>query len=87
MLSLRILTIDLIFRFILQIFRLIALPKTSPKMAPKLQNMMECHSIWIFIQMIANAADVIPLNDFLKLIKILIRGQSYKGPFKWDVTL
>ena len=32
----------------------------SPKMAPKLQKMMECHSSWIFIQMMAKAAEVMP---------------------------
>ena len=43
-------------------FSVLNLPKTSPKIAPKLQKMIECHSSWIFIQMIANAADVIPVN-------------------------
>ena len=31
-----------------------------PKIAPKLQNMMECHSSLIFIQKMVKAAAVIP---------------------------
>jgi hypothetical protein len=40
------------------------IPSMSPKTAPKLQKMMECHSSWIFIQMMVKAAQHIPMNGF-----------------------
>jgi hypothetical protein len=36
------------------------LPKMSPKNAPKLQKMTECHSTLIFMKRIANEAETMP---------------------------